>query len=308
MRSEEKTRQTFNRLKAYYDASWDPRRQTLHVGMFRRNTRTLQQAYRYATDHLVRQMHAVVPFEVSSAILDVGCGAGQTLIELCERYGCTGIGVDVSDAQIRAARTLLRQKNKERKRQRKPCLQCRFLRGSASALGKILGDTTFTHIISQDALFLVARKKECFRQLFRHLAPGGVLSIADFLEERRGIRSRALTHRVVNWRRGLSFAQYQSALCDVGFRMLKAEQHANDMLRTYRALAQRLQSQKYQRDPVYQTLLQRYTSIAQSVQNGTMGWGVFVAQKDRPQTILLTGTKPHSLGGGLPERGSSSSW
>ena len=40
----------------------------------------------------------------SYPILDIGCGKGEFLIRLCERYGVSGVGVDTNGAFLQAAR------------------------------------------------------------------------------------------------------------------------------------------------------------------------------------------------------------
>ncbi len=295
MHSEERTRQTFNRLKRYYDETWDPKQHTLHVGIFRPETKTLRQAYAYATNYLLGQIHKVRPFTKESNVLDVGCGSGKTLLDLCKRHECSGVGIDLSDAQIRSARTMLHAINEERRKKGKPRLRCHFIRGSGSNLQTLLRGQLFTHIMSQDALFLVVRKLACYRQIFRHLVPEGVFATTDFLEERRGQSRKILTHRVVNWKQGLSFQQYKTILQSIGFSVLRAEQRNQDMIKTYTLLGRSLQRLLLNNDSTYRTLFDRYHSIVNSVRKKHMGWGMFVAQKPADRTILLTGTKPHSL-------------
>jgi SAM-dependent methyltransferase len=40
----------------------------------------------------------------NSRVLDIACGVGELLIRIAERYGCSGVGVDISDAALEQAR------------------------------------------------------------------------------------------------------------------------------------------------------------------------------------------------------------
>ena len=81
--------------------------------------------------------------------------------------------------------------------------------GSATALP--YDDGTFTHVVSQDALFLVPDKPRSHAEMFRVLAPGGVLAVSDFLQptERIGEAARRHVYDRVRWNDGYSLDGYR---------------------------------------------------------------------------------------------------
>ena len=59
-------------------------------------------------------------------VLDAGCGAGELLVDLAERHGCGGLGVDTSEILIAEAR--------RRAAQRVPCADLEFVAGPAEEI------------------------------------------------------------------------------------------------------------------------------------------------------------------------------
>lgn len=298
--SEQATREKFNTLKKYYDETWDEELHTLHVGLFQTGHDTLKEAYANATQHLIDRVDTVTPITSTAHVLDVGCGTGRTLIEICAKFGCSGVGVDLSDAQIADAQAYLGKLNAERAGKALPELRIRFVQGSASELDAVLGDERFTHVISQDAIMLVANKQSLFENAFRFMAPGGVLAVTDFLSEVPATDmtkdEQRLVYSLVNWTGELSQDAYLNILHAIGFTGVTVERHDADMIRTYQMLADKMQSHTNQADGTYKELKDRYESIVGAVQRGKMGWGLFLAKKSARKTALIAGTKEHSIG------------
>ena len=298
---ENATRDKFNALKKYYDETWDEESHTLHVGLFQTGHDSLPEAYANATKHLVNRVNAIRPIDAESAILDVGCGTGRSLIEICATFGCSGVGIDLSDAQILDAQAYLMELNVTRTAQGLPEIRARFVQGSASELQTVLNkDERFTHVISQDAIMLVANKQSLFENTYRFLTPGGVLAITDFLSEVPATNmpesDQRLVYSLVNWTGELSQDAYLKILNIVGFAGVTVERHDADMIRTYQMLADKMQPYTNQQDTMYKELQSRYQHIVDAVKRGKMGWGLFLAQKSVRKTALIAGTKEHSIG------------
>jgi ubiquinone/menaquinone biosynthesis C-methylase UbiE len=270
--TEEMTREKFNALKRYYDKTWDAADHTLHVGLFRDEGDSLAQAYAQATNYLIKGAVALAPITKHSVILDVGCGTGKTLMDLCKKFGCRGVGIDISDEQIKEAEA------------RSIGLSTRFIRASGSDLSQVFAeDGQFTHVISQDAIFLVADKQTLFRDIARLLVPGGVFAVADFLSEdcpqERSTSEEQLVYQLVNWTNALSFETYRKALETVGLVVVRTERRDADMIQTYERLTREMAPYTVSGDTTYAELQARYESIAAMVCAGKMGWGFFFAQK-----------------------------
>jgi cyclopropane fatty-acyl-phospholipid synthase-like methyltransferase/short-subunit dehydrogenase len=299
--SEKITREKFNFLKKYYDETWDKSEHTLHVGLFKNNHDSLSTAYRQATDHLIEETNKLLPIDKNSIILDIGCGTGRTLVELCLKYNCQGVGIDISDEQINDATSYTQKMNEKRAKQNLPAINTRFVRGSRSDLQKrFKKDEQFTHIISQDAILLVSDKQSLFNNIARLLKPGGVFSVADFLSESDKSqvtkKENKLIYKLVNWDKPLSFESYENILTDVGLNIVKSEKRNTDMVLTYNKLANRLEKYTKSKDKTYSELRDRYKSIAQSAKNNKMGWALFFTQKPEKKTALIAGSKQKSIG------------
>lgn len=281
---ENETRKKFNFLKKYYDKTWDLRDHTLHVGLFKNDKETLEEAYDNATEYLTEKVNEVLKIDKNSIILDVGCGAGKTLISLCQRYGCSGIGVDLSDEMIKDAEERIQKINEYRIEKGLPQLNVQFIQGSGSELNKLITqDNYFTHIISQDALLLVVDKYSLYKNLYRLLKKDGVLGIVDFLGESKKEefkkKEAKLIYEMINWSESLSFADYKRILSSIGFNLISAEQRDEDMIKTYNFLANRMNQYLDSKDKTFKDLKERYESIVDALKNKKMGWGIFMAKK-----------------------------
>ena len=266
---EGQVKDTFDRLKSAYDTSWDPTCHTLHVGLFR-NDESLETAFRNNNQYLRGFIERYFPLDVSSKILDVCTGTGRTLLELTGYYGCSGVGIDISNEQIKDARL---NNNGE----------CQFMVGSASELSDHLHENSFTHVISQDGIFLVYDKERCLQEVYDCLSPDGIFVFSDFLAEvsKEAIESRRRdgVYKTVKWERGISHHDYVAQLSNIGFSVLYSERRGEDMIQTYEKLIPQTKRLLAGDLETCDKLVSRYQSIVDSVKDGELDWGWFVAKK-----------------------------
>ncbi|EKE06644.1 MAG: methyltransferase [uncultured bacterium] len=297
--TEDKTRYKFNYLKKFYDETWDEKNHTLHVGLFKNEKDSLEKAYKNATDHLIKEISDIYPITKESSVLDIGCGTGRTLIDICNKNNCRGVGVDLSDEQIKDAKNHLTKLNKDKILKGLPKIKVKFIRASGGELDKIFDkDSLFTHIISQDAILLITNKQSLFDNIYRLLSPGGVLAIADFVSEApaNSQNEKKLIYNLVNWNERISFSIYERILKGLGLSIVKSERRDDDMIRTYNKLAQKIIKFDNNKDETYRNLKERYEKIVLSVKDKKMGWAFFFAQKPKKKVALIAGNKEKSIG------------
>ncbi|MCA8057383.1 MULTISPECIES: methyltransferase domain-containing protein [Burkholderia cepacia complex] len=114
-----------------------------------------------ATIQLARQ----VPIGPNFAVLDVGCGLGGSSRYLAETYGCTVLGIDLTEEYVSVASDLSAWTGCGN--------SVRFLK--ASALEMPVGDAQFDLVWTQHVQMNVPKKRELYREFGRVLKPGGVL-------------------------------------------------------------------------------------------------------------------------------------
>jgi len=104
----------------------------------------------------------------ASSVLDIGCGAGQTLVAICRNVNPhLAVGIDVEENNLSFA-------YRQSSMYLKTSSHCSFLTADADDLPFICN--SFTHIIFRQALYLVSARK-AMAELARVLCPGGIAYI-----------------------------------------------------------------------------------------------------------------------------------
>jgi ubiquinone/menaquinone biosynthesis C-methylase UbiE len=98
-----------------------------------------------------------------SAVLDVGCGVGQTACMLVRRVGCRVVGVDISEAMVRKARERARNMRLEE--------GIEFRVANAQALP--FEDGTFDAVITESVTVFPENKQAAVSEYARVVKPGG---------------------------------------------------------------------------------------------------------------------------------------
>jgi sarcosine/dimethylglycine N-methyltransferase len=261
----------FDQTTRTYLDFWDSSG-VLHTGYFRDTDDRDYQAAAARTSEVVADEAGI---NASSYVLDVGCGCGPFLMYLAERFGCRGEGLDLSTERINFARQLAGDK---------PGLDVTFTHGSATAMP--YEDNTFTHVVSQDALFLIPDKPKTHSEVFRVLQPGGVFAFSDFLQPKPDISERGRKHVYdrVRWNNGFSYLGYQQALQDAGFVVTHARNLEPQIRQTYRVIGKAATERAAQTDDTAArdwmlAFAESCNEIELAIDRGEFGWGIFVARK-----------------------------
>jgi len=271
--TESDVREFFDQTLAAYLAFWDCEG-VLHTGYF---TGDLDEDYRAASERTSQIVAADAGLGSASYVLDVGCGCGNFLIGIARQLGCRGVGLDLSEERIKFAHEKLAVE---------PGLGVRFDHGSVTEMP--YPDGEFSHVVSQDALFLVPNKARSHAEIHRVLRPGGVFAFSDFLQPKPMPQVSEPARRHVDdrvRRNGIyGFLGYQQALTEAGFEIVLARNVADHLRRTCRVLSktakQMAQATKdtTERDWMF-AFAESCQQIPVAIDDGELGWGIFVARK-----------------------------
>ncbi|MFE9204327.1 class I SAM-dependent methyltransferase [Micromonospora sp. NPDC007230] len=262
----------FDQTTQTYLSFWDSEG-VLHTGYFADDA---DSDYAAAADRTSDILAADAGIDAAANVLDVGCGCGNFLLRLAERTGCRGAGLDLSIERVRFAQGKLAERGDG--------LPVAFRHGSATALP--YADGAFTHVVSQDALFLVPDKPRSHAEMFRVLAPGGVLAIADFLQPKPEIGEAARRHVYdrVRWNSGYSLDGYREALQRAGFVDVVARSLDHHIRQTYQVLGRTARERAAATDDqAARTWIRNFAESCDEIQaaidRDEFGWGMFVARK-----------------------------
>jgi sarcosine/dimethylglycine N-methyltransferase len=260
-------------LQAYL-GFWDSAG-VLHTGYF---TGDGDDDYQAASERTSDRLAADAGIDGSSVVLDVGCGCGNFLIHLAGRFGCRGSGLDLSRERIAFAR---------RAAQGQAGID--FRHGSASQMP--YPAASFSHVVSQDALFLVPDKPRTHAEVLRVLRPGGTFAFSDFLQPKPEISAQARTHVYdrVRWSSGYSLAGYRAALERAGFEVVLARDLGRHLRQTYGVLGKVAQQRaETVADPAARDWMTAFSLSCDEIQIAIdadeFGWGMFVARKPADPT------------------------
>jgi ubiquinone/menaquinone biosynthesis C-methylase UbiE len=272
--TESDVKEFFDRTLRTYLDFWDSDG-VLHTGYFAGDD---DEDYRAAAARTSEVIVAEGGIDASSYVLDVGCGCGNFLIDQARRVGFRGEGLDLSDERIAFARERLTEQSRDAK------LDLQFTVGSATQMP--YDDDTFSHVVSQDALFLVPDKPRSHAEMLRVLRPGGLLAFSDFLQPKEEIGERAREHVYdrVRWSGGYSLVGYQAALEEAGFEIVVARNLGSHIRQTYRVLGKVARERaETASDPAARDWILAFSESCAEIQvaidNGEFGWGLFVARK-----------------------------
>jgi sarcosine/dimethylglycine N-methyltransferase len=258
----------FDQTLRHYLGFWDSSG-VLHTGVFASAEDT---DYHGAAERTSAMLAADAGIDGSSQVLDVGSGCGNFVAYLSERTGCRAEGLDLSEERVKFAS------------ERFATDTVTFRHGSATALPYPPG--TFSHVVSQDALFLIPDKPRSHAEILRVLRPGGVFAFSDFLQPTTEIGELARKHVYdrVRWNGGYSLDGYRHALEDAGFEVTSVRDLNQHISQTYRVLRQTAVARAVTTEDAAArdwmlAFAESCEQIQAAIERGEFGWGMFTARK-----------------------------
>lgn len=144
-------------------------------------------------------------------VLDIGCGTGGIGLFIAETYKPAHLlGVDVEFGVVERATQSAKDGGLENR--------VTFERVEPGPLP--FDDGAFDIVFSKDAMIHISDKEALFAEVFRVLAPGGLVAACDWMSSTDGPFSKELEHYIALEDIGFGMAspaRYESALAQAGF-------------------------------------------------------------------------------------------
>ncbi len=110
-----------------------------------------------------RKLAGACRIDKDTRVIDIACGKGSTAAYLAKRYGCSVVGVDISEPLLNEARADIERKG----------LSDRVSFRLADATSLPFKDGEFDVAVSQAMLVLIDNKKKTIQEAMRVIKPGG---------------------------------------------------------------------------------------------------------------------------------------
>ena len=270
--TEQDTQDYYDAEDAIYRSIWDSGG-SVHWGLFDHST---GDDFLKAGANLNNVMAEQARIDGRSRVLDVGCGNGNTAFWMANRFRCNVTGIDLSGVRVgNAMKGVWDQPAGIRD-------LISFKQGSAAELP--FNDGHFTHVWSQATFYHVHDKQAVLREAYRVLGDGGTLVFDDLLKPKREISqsARQYIYDRLLFDTDFSFESYQDSLRSCGFRILGAQDLSKHLKTSYVYLAKvaRIKiDEDNEHSEKFQALATAYEETVRAVDNGELGWGLYLCQK-----------------------------
>jgi len=213
-----------------------------------------------------------------SRVLDVACGRGTSAFHLAARFGCSVLGVDLSEENVRLAA------EESASREKSDAVQ--FCIGDAEKLP--FEDGSFDAVVCECAFCTFPSKEAAAAEFFRVLKPGGAVGLSDLT---RSDGPMPELEGLLAWVACIADAQplerYVALFSDAGFRVEATENWDGTLVDMVRQVQGRLMEievlaglKKLDAPGLDLTAAKEFADAAlRAIREGRLGYQVVLARK-----------------------------
>ncbi len=267
--SEQDTEAFYDAEDALYRSFWD-REGSLHWGWFDSGT---GEDFLAACANLNQKMLEKARITQSANVLDLGCGNGNTALWLCQTAECRVKGIDLSGVRINNAIESLESQPAD--------VRNRMVFEKASATALPYEDNQFSHVWSQATIYHIHEKEKALQEVYRVLEPGGTLVFDDLTKPKPDIsdEARRYVYDRLLFDTDYSFSGYQEALQRTGFKVIESHDLSSHLGKSYQCLSEMALARRDLNPEVFEALSYAYRQMVAAVEQGELGWGMYLCQK-----------------------------
>lgn len=185
---------------------------------------TLDTAQRVINNQIMfeKQFAHALHMKAGDKIFELGCGKGRVAAHLAAHTGAQITGINIDQVQLDNALAFAKKNHLSE--------QCHFINADLNDLPYPFPDNHFDSIYEIQALSLCRDLNQLFRELYRILKPGGKISLLEWVRlssyDAQNPHHAELMKQVKPLIGAIgtpSPADYETALCNAGFDILKSE-------------------------------------------------------------------------------------
>jgi len=234
--------------------------------------------YVKASQKLTDLMIAKSGINNNSNVLDIGCGNGVVDIYIAKKTDCKITGIDLSGVRVNNAKNYLNNESEDIKQ------SINFIKASGENLP--FNNQTFTHVISQAAIYHIHDKEKALSEIYRVLQDGGLFVFDDLFKPKQEISAEGekYVYERLMFDTDFSFQSYREYLKSLGFTIVEAKDLSEHLKKSYFVISNILENKLKNKENEeytdrYKYLIKAYDETQKSVDRNEVGWAMYLAKK-----------------------------